>query len=235
LWLVARDLEYVANISITDNLDRLYVPVNHDVPDMPISKDEAVSALLTKWREGAFDIHGRSTNGERVVVPQPRFPGARSGLTVVNGSLSIWVKEMPIAWDTSHWSHLWVKPAQIMACWKPKAMPPAPPAVQMIPAPPATVATPATHGQAKDIGNDAPRKGKPGSGNVPYASDAELVARALKGIETQKYKSANASAWAMVDEIDGGGSDESKARRLAAKSKRRRPQPIKGPADLAAW
>lgn len=61
-----------------------------------------------------------------------------------------------------------------------------------------------------------PRKGKPGAGNVPYV-DGELVARARAGIATGEYKSPNAAAWALVDQIGGGGSDDSRVRRLATK------------------
>lgn len=76
---------------------------------------------------------------------------------------------------------------------------------------PATVATPATLPPPTP-----PKPRKAGAGNVPF-DDSALVARALKGLADNMYKSPRDAARAMVGEIAGGGTDESKMRRLAMK------------------
>jgi hypothetical protein len=57
---------------------------------------------------------------------------------------------------------------------------------------------------------------KAGGGNVPF-DDSALVARALDGIERGLYKSPRAAATALAGEIQGGGIEESKIKRLAQK------------------
>ena len=229
LWIGSKDEVQVAALRLNHSFAELAAAAEldrHDNIGRADQPDWIVAAqmeLLAAARAGiardGLEITGQPSNGDpRSVVPPKqctrifrgrKFPGTYETL------LSETEAECLGQPGGVYWTELRVQADDVRRLW---------PAVIEPAAEPEPVAEPAAPAQAEGNARDRPRKvGKPGAGNVPYNSDDDLVERALKGMEEHKYKSANAAAWAMVEEIEGGGGDESRVRRLAAKIRKADP------------
>jgi hypothetical protein len=214
------DLRYGGSLRWTD-----LAPVDDPSGAVPISIDSAPAELAHAASIGKITLYGRKGGaGPSVPIPTQANLEFRDegGQLLIHGT-----ERTAYASRKQYWSDLSVLVTDCKACWPSPDSLPLPGRTDGAPAqPPVESAAIVLQGLAKPVehapvpGQLLPKVSKRGAGNKPYV-DEPLIVRGLEGMTTGAYKSALAAADAMADEIEGGGTLQSKVRRLANKIRQR--------------